>query len=103
MGAGVEDSKERWSDAKLEQFYEEFKQHSKDEAAMVTNFLKAFPNEDPTAHRFYHEAVMRAAQEQERFWKELRLDIAKKSIWGIITILAGLVLAGVALKIGIKP
>jgi hypothetical protein len=99
----TEDHQVRWSDAKLEQFYSEFKQHAERERILMADLLKAFPNEDPVSHRMYHEAVMRASEEQERFWRELRVEIAKKTIWGVITILAGLVLAGVAVKFGVKP
>lgn len=67
--------------------------------------MSAFPNEDPLKHRLYHEAVMRAAEAQEKFWNELRLDIAKKSAWGVMILLVGLLLAGLAAKTGfsIKP
>lgn len=109
----VDTKRERWSDRELEVFHKEFRghverferfeRHAREEAAMVSNFLRAFPNEDPTAHRLYHEATMRAAEEQEKFWRELRMDIAKKSIWGVITILVGLILAGVTVKFGVKP
>lgn len=97
------EQRERWSDAKLEQFYNEFKAHSENEDARVSSLLKAFPNEDPISHRMYHEAVMRAAEEQEKFWRDLRLDMAKKSIWGVVTILVGLALTGVAVKFGVRP
>lgn len=97
------EKEQRWSDEKLEQFYREFKEHADDESASLARFLKAFPDDDPVAHRQYHEAVMRAAEAQERFWSELRLDIAKKSFWGLITLICGILLAGAAVKMGIKP
>lgn len=107
---GVDEKRERWSDKELESFHQEFREHverferhMQDEAALMSSFLKAYPNDDPVAHRQYHEAVMRAAEEQEKFWRELRIDIAKKSIWGIITLLVGLVLAGAAVKLGARP
>lgn len=108
MGSG--EQWERWSDKELEVFHQEFREHVgrferhiQEEATLMSNFLKAYPNEDPVAHRQYHEAVMRAAEEQEKFWRELRIDVAKKSIWGLITILVGLVLAGVAVKFEVRP
>lgn len=104
------DNKPRWSDEKLEQFYREFTEHRKEfmdhaqeEKNHVERFMKAFPDDDPVGHRQYHEAVMRAAEAQERFWSELRLDIAKKSFWGLIVLVCGLLLAGGAVKLGIKP
>lgn len=106
----ADESRERWSDSKLEVFYQEFRdhvehfdKHAEEESARVERFIKAFPNDDPAGHRQYHEAVIRAAEEQEKFWRELRLDVAKKSIWGVVTILVGLALTGVAVKFGVKP
>ena len=67
---------------------------------------KAFPmTEDGTAdidgHRQYHESMIKAARAQEDFWKELRIDIAKKGVWGLLIILVGLVLTGIAAKFGV--
>lgn len=101
-GDGMTD-KPRWSDDKLEQFYLEFKEHVTDEKALMLNFMKAFPGDDPVEHRKYHEQVMRAAEAQEQFWQELRLDIAKKGVWGLLILLIGLAVAGVTVKLGIKP
>lgn len=91
----------RWSDEALQKFYDEFVEHAKGEEAWRERFLEAFPDKDPVSHRAYHEAIMRAADEQAKFWRELRLDIAKKSVWGILLLLIGLLLAGVAVKTGI--
>ena len=93
----------RWSDDKLEQFYNEFKAHAEAEDQQISRFIKAFSNDDPIAHRQYHDAVIRAAEAQEKFWNELRLDVAKKSLWGVITLIVGLILAGGAMKMGLKP
>lgn len=56
---------------------------------------------DIEGHRKYHEAMIQAAKAQEQFWRELRLDIAKKGAWGLLIILFGLIMAGLAAKIGI--
>lgn len=64
--------------------------------------MSAFPGGDPVEHRKYHEAIMRAAEAQEKFWNELRLDMAKKSAWGVMILLIGLLMAGLAAKTGIN-
>jgi len=56
---------------------------------------------DIEGHRKYHEAMIKSAEAQAEFWKELRLDIAKKGVWGLLIILVGLVMAGLAAKLGI--
>ena len=107
----TETTRERWSDSKLEIFYQEFREyterferHTAEEVQMVSSFLKAFPNEDPVKHRLYHEAVMRAAEEQEKFWRELRLDIAKKSMWGLVMLILGFIGVGALAKVkGMLP
>lgn len=92
----------RWSDERLEEFHQEFKEHRAEEQDRWEKVLSAFPNEDPLKHRLYHEAVMRAAKAQEKFWNELRLDVAKKSAWGVMILLIGLLLAGLAAKTGVN-
>lgn len=79
-----------------------------DEAlSILETIVYAFPD-GPVAHRSAHEAMIKAAAAQEKFWSELRLDVAKKGLWGIIVIIAGLILAGavgklVALGAFIRP
>lgn len=72
-----------------------------DEAlAILATITHAFPD-GPEAHRSAHEAMIKASAAQERFWAELRLDIAKKGLWGLLVIVCGLVLVGAAAKIGV--
>lgn len=56
---------------------------------------------DFDGHRRYHESMIKAAEAQTKFWEELKLDIAKKGAWGLLVILVGLVLTGIAVKFGI--
>lgn len=102
----------RFSDETLQDFYDEFhvlvdefRQHVDDERKRQEAVLQGFPQGDAEGHRKYHEAVMRAAEAQELFWSELRLDIAKKGVMGLLVLVCGLVLAGAAAKLGlmVKP
>lgn len=56
---------------------------------------------DIDGHRRYHEEMIEAAKAQTKFWQELKLDIAKKGLWGLLIILLGLVVAGFGAKTGI--
>lgn len=72
-----------------------------------TKMLGAFARDadgsiDFDGHRRYHEAMIEAAKEQAAFWRELKIDIAKKGLWGLLVILCGLVLTGVATKTGVS-
>lgn len=71
--------------------------------AHVIRIYDAFPDEDVEGHRDYHLAKIKAAQAEERFWIELKIDLAKKGAWGILIILLGFIMLGLATKLGIKP
>lgn len=97
-----EETHVRWSDEHLTEFYRQFRQHAAKlelhmdrEEAQLSKLLGAFPNRDPTEHRKYHESLLEAADAQRKFWLDLRLDIAKRSIWAVLTI--AVVLIGWAL------
>ena len=68
--------------------------------AMVAGVMKAFPD-GPDNHRLAHEQMIAAAKAEETFWRDLKTDVAKKSIWGILQILCFLAVAGVAAKLGL--
>jgi hypothetical protein len=74
--------------------------------ALNSKISAAFPSDDTghvdfIGHRRAHESMIKAAHAQEDFWRELRLDIAKKGAWGMLIIIVGLVLVGVSAKFGI--
>lgn len=45
---------------------------------------EGFPDGDAEAHRKYHEALIRKAEERTRFYAELRVKLAEKGIWAVI-------------------
>lgn len=63
---------------------------------------EAFPD-GVVPHRMAHQAMIDAARTEAAFWQDLRLDMAKKSIWGILKILTMLMVAGLAVKMGLWP
>lgn len=72
--------------------------HSADFMDAIQTLERAFPD-GVENHRRAHEKMIKAAEAEERFWTELKGEIAKKSIWGILQILTILVAAGLAAKI----
>ena len=64
---------------------------------MIDKVMEAFPDGTEN-HRRAHEKMIKAAEAEERFWTDLKADIAKKSIWGILHILVLLVVAGISAK-----
>ena len=78
--------------------------HSSEERAWmrteIDRILHAFPD-GIDAHRAAHEQMLAAAKAEEAFWRDLRTDVAKKSIWGILQILIILVFGTLAAKLGL--
>lgn len=59
----------------------------------------AFPEKNFPVHHDYHEAKIKAAQAEEAFWNDLKNDLKKRGILGIITVLVGLVIYGAWMKL----
>lgn len=78
--------------------------HTRDEMAaikaLVEEIKQAFPDGIEN-HRRAHEKMIKAAEAEERFWTDLKADIAKKSIWGILQVLFTLTMVGLAAKFGL--
>lgn len=81
----------------LEEHEEREKKNFEDGIAKLK--ADAFPD-GAENHKNAHQAMINAAQAQERFWNELKLDIAKKGTWGLLVTLIGMVMLGVAVKFG---
>lgn len=73
-----------------------------DELRNINNAFARNPDGsvDHDGHRQYHEAMIKAASAQEQFWRELKLEVAKKGIWSLLVIICGLVVVGVSAKLG---
>lgn len=68
--------------------------------AILDDFLNAFPD-GPANHRAAHEAWINAKHAEAEFWMELKLDIAKKGVWGILAIILGLIAVGISTRTGV--
>ena len=96
-----------------EDLAEAFEAHTNDEMQKIkqlveetmvetrTALLNAFPAGDVHGHRAAHEQMMKAAAAEQAFWDDLKKDIAKKSIWGILQILLLLVFGSALMKLGL--
>jgi hypothetical protein len=76
--------------------------HIREEMSLIG---AAFPDGDADGHRRAHEAMIQSAKAQQKFWEDLRLDLAKKGVWSVLIIALGLLVFGLSAKIGIplKP
>ena len=87
--AELDEALEAHSEAERQWFHEE-----------INRVMRAFPD-GVESHRAAHEAMIKAAEAEEQFWRGLKADIAHKSIWGILQILTILTIAGLAAKFGL--
>lgn len=67
---------------------------------LLGEIMEAFP-EGPIKHREVHEAWILAKRAEFEFWRELKLDIAKKGVWGLLVLITGLVITGLSIKSGV--
>lgn len=79
------------SQKKLDEKLTEHMTKETDELAQAVMKLMndAFPGGDPLGHRNYHEASIKKAEEQTKFWAEMRVAAAKWVGLGVLTFLAG--------------
>lgn len=70
--------------------------------AISNGFVK---NDDGTVdydgHRRYHVSIIQSMNAQEKFWNELRIDLAKKGLWFVLLVVAGFVVLGIQTKLGL--
>ena len=62
---------------------------------------EAFPD-GAAAHRMAHQVMIDAAKAEAEFWKDLKMGMVKKSIWGVLQVLTILIIAGLGAKFGIS-
>lgn len=70
--------------------------HTMNEESLVAGFAAAFPkkpNGDPDfeGHETFHSTLISESRARTAFYKELRNDLIKKGLWGLVMILAALV------------
>lgn len=88
-----QDDRQDAADARMET-------HMASEEATFARIMGAFPD-GPERHCEAHQAMIAAARAQEQFWRDLRVDVAKKGILGLLVVICGLILTGAAAKFGL--
>ncbi|NPT39672.1 hypothetical protein [Paraburkholderia xenovorans] len=53
----------------------------------VDDLHDAFPGGDWDGHRRYHEAVIKKLEAREKFYQDLRVELAKKGVWALAVML----------------
>lgn len=65
----------------------------------IDELRRAFPGGDWDGHRRYHEAVIKRIEAREKFYQDLRTDLATKGLWAVIIALGGAVIFYIRAKI----
>lgn len=73
-----------------------FTAHVKEEQTLVKSLSSAFakrPDGSPDfeGHEAYHSAVIAESRERALFYRELRQELIKKGVWGVVMILGALI------------
>ena len=58
----------------------QFEAHARGEEALLARIVEGYPDNDPKAHRIYHESVMRTLQRKEKF----RDAVIEKTLAGFV-------------------
>lgn len=81
------------------------REHESQEAERLKKALAAFERDafadGKLQHKLAHQAMIDAARAEREFWQSLKIEIAKKSIWGILQVLTILLVAGILAKFGL--
>ena len=56
---------------------------------------------DVSGHRNAHEAMIEAARAEREFWIDMKRDLAKKGMAGLLVIIMGLIVMGIQAKFGL--
>lgn len=71
--------------------------------SQIDHLSGAFPiidgKVDVDGHRRYHEAKIRAAESEAKFWTDVRQEAIKKGIWFSMVLVLGLLIVGVQVKL----
>jgi len=69
----------------------------------VSHLNTAFPivdgEVDVSGHRRYHEAKIKAAESEAKFWQGIREEAIRKGIWFSMVLILGLIIVGVQVKL----
>ena len=76
---------------------DQLNKHISDEAMALQALTRALPSKpdgspDVDGHREYHASLIEEAKARTEFWRELRLEFVRKGFWGLMGVLAFLVM-----------
>lgn len=81
----------------VSQLQEQLNQHLQDESKTVQTLMRALPSKadgtpDIDGHREYHASLIEEAKARAEFWRDLRMELLRKGLWGMLGMLGFLVM-----------
>lgn len=71
--------------------------------SQISHLHTAFPivdgEVDVSGHRRYHEAKIKAAESEAKFWQGIREEAIRKGIWFTMILVLGLIVVGIQVKL----
>jgi len=65
--------------------------HVMEEEHLYKAALGGFPGEDPVGHRRYHEIQIQQAENNAKFWREMRTELGKHTLRGLLVVIGILI------------
>lgn len=83
--------------AQTKELQDQLNKHVSEESAALHALIRALPSKpdgspDVDGHREYHASLIEEAKSRAEFWRELRLELMRKGFWGLMGVLAFLVM-----------
>ncbi len=81
----------------IQNLQEQVDRHLRDESVALQTLVRALPSKpdgtpDVDGHREYHASLIEEAKARAEFWRDLRMELLRKGLWGLLGILGFLVM-----------
>lgn len=81
----------------VHELQEQLNQHLRDESVALQTLVRALPSKpdgtpDVDGHREYHASLIEEAKARAEFWRDLRMELLRKGLWGMLGMLGFLVM-----------
>lgn len=81
----------------IQELQEQLNLHLRDESVALQTLVRALPSKpdgtpDVDGHREYHASLIEEAKARAEFWRDLRMELLRKGLWGLLGMLGFLIM-----------
>lgn len=81
----------------VQDLQEQLNLHLRDESVALQTLVRALPSKpdgtpDIDGHREYHASLIEEAKARAEFWRDLRMELLRKGLWGVLGMLGFLIM-----------